>query len=331
MPGIQDFTYANWATETVRGTPLAPTRQLYAGGTGVLDIEDNLSFHEAENRGVRTRVARATSQAEDVNLKLETADGVGYDDLTLVGEFLKGGVTPTGAGADRTWTFVPSMTAANSPESVTFDVGDDTQNWRCQYCMATKITISSALGELTKLGLEMFAQRAIKAAKATPATNVAVKIPGDLWTVKFATTLAGLPGAAISTNFLLDWKLELTPGNVWRHYMDGNAYGAQHVETSIGGVLSATVESTALAVSEIVDKYRAQTLDFVRLKATGPVLGGSNYSAQLDLPILWDKPQVIGAESDGVNLYKASARLAYDPTGNQSIGLVLVNSLTAKP
>jgi hypothetical protein len=51
-----------------------------------------------------------------------------------------------------------------------------------------------------------------------------------------------------------------------------------------------TVESTALAVSEFYDKWLAQTLDFIRLKATGPTLGASNYSAQIDLPVLYEGP-----------------------------------------
>jgi hypothetical protein len=40
MPGTQIFTYFNVGKETVRGTPVAPTRKmLYAEGTGVLDVD----------------------------------------------------------------------------------------------------------------------------------------------------------------------------------------------------------------------------------------------------------------------------------------------------
>jgi hypothetical protein len=113
--------------------------------------------------------------------------------------------------------------------------------------------------------------------------------------------------------------------------MDGNLFGAQHVETDIAAKLTMTVESTALAVSEFFDKALAQTLDFVRLKATGPVLGASNYSAQVDLPILWEVPKVIAQDDDGINLYKVTGNLTYDPTSGASIVPVLVNSLAALP
>lgn len=331
MPGIQDFTYVNYGKETVRGTPVAPTRQFYGEGTGVLSDEPGIDFHEAENRGVRTNVARATQTADDVNLKVGSVSGVGYDDLVWPLTQLKGGMTGVGGGADKTWTATPAMTGNNSPEAFSVDVGDDVQNFRIQYAMMRSFKLSAALGDVTKLEMDLFGQKAVKTAKATPAANTAIKIPGDLWTVKFATTAAGLAGAAVQTNFLIDWELEVKTGLVWRHYMDGTLTGAQHVETSIDATISATVESTALAVSEFYDKWKAQTLDFIRLKATGPTLGASNYSAQIDLPILFTKVEPIAGEDEGINLYKMSARLAYDPTSGASIAPVLVCSLAAIP
>jgi hypothetical protein len=331
MPGTQIFTYANVGKETVRGTPVAPTRKLYAAGTGVLDVDPSLNFHEKENRGVRTRIARATQQGENVALKMSYASGVGYDDLVVPVSQLKGGLTGTGAGADKSWTFVSAMAAANNPESYSVDVGDDVQNWRVQYGMVKSFKLSAARGDVTGLDMEWFGQRAIKGAKATPADNSAVKIPGDLWTIKFAATQAGLTGAAIQTNFLLDWTLDVDTGLIWRDYMDGNLYGSQHVETDIAGKLALTVESTALAVSEFYDKWLTQTLDFIRLKATGPVLGSTNYSCQIDLPVLFSKVSPIGGEDEGINLYKIEANLAYDPTSAASIQGILVNSLAALP
>jgi hypothetical protein len=331
VPGIQDFTYANFGHETTRGTAVPPTRMLYDGGSGVIDEDPGLNFHEEENRGVRTRVTRATTTSQDVNLKLQTAAGVGYDDLLMPLTQLKGGMTGTGAGADKTWTATPAMTGNNNPEAYTFDVGDDTQNFRINYVMAKSFKLSAALGDVTQLALECFGKDVTKVAKATPATNVSPKIPGDLWTVKFAATAAGLAGASVQTNFLIDWELEVLTGLLWRHYMDGTLTGAQHVETSIDATLAMTVESTALAVSEFYDKWKAQTMDFVRLKATGPTLGSSNYSIQIDVPLLYSKVEPIGAETDGVNLYKMAARLAYDPTSAASIAPVLVSSLTAIP
>jgi Tfp pilus assembly protein PilX len=86
-----------------------------------------------------------------------------------------------------------------------------------------------------------------------------------------------------------------------------------------------------LAVSEFYDKAVADTMDFIRLKATGPVLGGSFYSAQIDMPVLYDIPEIISGESgaDGINLYKVNAHGADDTTNG--IIPVIVNSLAALP
>lgn len=330
MPGTQIFTYFNLGKETVKGTPVAPTRMMYAEGTGVLDVQVGINFHENENSGVRTRIRRATQTTEQVALNA-TISGVGYDDLVVPFSQLKGAQTGAGGAADKTWTFAPSMTAANSPEAYSIDVGDDTQNWRCQYSQIKSFKLAAALGDVTSLEMNWFAQRAVKGAKATPALNSATKIPGDLWTLKTATTAAGLTGAAIQANSLIDWQLEVNTGLVWSSYMDGNLYGSQSVETDIKGNLSMTVESTAYAVTEFYDKWLAQTVDFVRLKATGPVLGGTFYSAQIDLPLIWSKVEPISGEREGVNQYKVSGNLIYDATSALSIAPTIVNSLAALP
>ena len=329
MPGIQDFTYANFGVETVRGTPVAPTRQFYGEGTGVLEPDWGLDFHEGENDSRRSKIRRATSQNEDVNLKLKSISGIGFDDLVVAGSFLAGGTAFTGAGADKAYAPIPSMTAANNPKSYSVDVGDDTQNWRVQYVMARSFKISAALGGLTQLEYDMFGQRAVKVAKATPAVNNAIKIPGELWTIKFATSFAGLGAASVQTNFLQEWELEVDTGLLWDHSMDGNLYGAQHVETDIGGTLTMKAESTALAVSEWYDKAQAVTMDWIRLKATGNALGASNYSAQFDVPVMYEVPAVIESHKNGINLYKVVAHIADD--GTNTIAPTFVTSMTALP
>jgi hypothetical protein len=329
MPGTQIFTHFNVGKETTRGTPVAPTRQLYGVGTGVLAPDFGLNFHEGENTGRRYRTRRATSQSEDVSLAFRTVSGVGYDDLVVPLSQLKGGATGVGGGADKTWTFTPSPTAANAPEAYSVDVGDDVQNWRVQYAMARSFKLSAGLGDVTALEMDMFGQRAVKTAAAAPAVNAAIKIPGDLWTIKFAANIAGLGAASVQSNFLVGWELNVVTGLLWRHYQDGNAYGSQHVETDISATLQLTVESTALAISEFYDKAVAATMDFLRLKATGPTLGASNYSAQIDMPVLYDVPAIIAEDSDGVNLYRVTAHLADD--GTNGIIPVIVNSLTALP
>lgn len=330
MPGIQDFTYVNHGKEATRGTPVAPTRKYLGDATGVLDVEPSLTFHEGENRGRRSSVYRVTQQAEDVALKLR-ADPT-FDDMVWPLTSIKGGMTGTGAGADKTWNAAPSMTAANNQEASTVDVGDDVQNFRVQYVMWRAFTLKSAVGGLTSIEGDLFGQRAIKTAKANPADPASSpKIVGDLWTLKTAATFAGLPGASVQLAVLVDHKLTVQTGLVPPHYQDGNLYFGQHVETSFDGTLDMTVESTAYTISEFYDKWLSQTLDYVRLKNTSPVvLGGSFPSLQFDFAVFWSKVQPIAEERDGINLYRVTGRLADDGT-NPLISPTLVCSLAAIP
>jgi hypothetical protein len=330
MPGIQDFTYFNIGKETVRGTPVAPTWQMSLEGTGNFEPTFNLNFHEGEKVGRRSLHRRVTSMGEDVLIHGRTVNGIGFDDYRVLLSQLKGGLTGVGAGADKTWTCVPSMTAANNPEAYSIDAGDDVQNWRLQYSMLTRFKQSAGLSDLTQVEIEGFSQRASKVAKASPAGNQSVRIPGELWTWKFATTAAGLTGASVQNNLVIDHEIEVNTGLVWDHYQDGNPYGSLHVETHQSGSLKLTVASTAFAITEFYDKL-AGAITYVRAKATSPTaLGASFYSLQHDMPVLYEEPKIISRERNGVNLYEVSAKLADDLT-LPPISSILVCSQAALP
>lgn len=329
MPGVQVFSYVNIAKETTRGTPVAPTRQLYPECVGVIVPSFGLNKHDGENAGLRNRIRRVTSTSEDVAFAFRSVAGVAFDELPIFFAMLNGTAAAVGAGADKTWTQTPSLTGANSPVAYTLDVGDDVQNWRLQYAMFRKIKLSIGLNGLTQVEVQGFAQRAIKTAKANPAANTAVKIPADLWAIKFAANFAGLGAAAVQTNFLLGAELDIDTGLKWRHYLDGNLYGSQHVETDVAAKVTLKAESTALAISEFYDKAVAGTLSYIRLKATGAALGGSAYSSQLDLAVAYDVPAPIAEQDDGINVYNVTADLAND--GTNAIIPVTVASLTALP
>jgi hypothetical protein len=331
MAGVEVFSRINLGKETTKGTAVARTRYFPGIVAGNIDIGDELNFHEQENRGARVRVGRApTVTREAPKLKLQDVDGISYDDLVLLFSVgLRGGQTGAGGSADKTWTFTQSNTTANGYESLTADAGDDVQNYIYDYVMPTRWQISAALGAKTKYEADCFAQQIVKGAASTPTPPVPVKIPSDLWTVKFAATFAGLPGASVVPAFLREWSLEYVPGIIPRFYQDGNLFMGQHQETDISGLLSMEVESTALAVSEFVDKARAGTIDYVRLKATGPVLGGSFYSLQLDMPVFWSEPKPLTSVDDGVNIYSIVGKQAHD--GTNGLVATLVCSLAAIP
>lgn len=333
MPGTQAFTRIAMGKETTWGTGVSPTRRFYGVATGAIDPGLSWELHREAARGVKTRVGRAPTQtSEDPTVKIASAGGIGYDDLVQpLSAGLRGGQTGAGASADKTWTLVSQNAATNSYSPMTVEIGDDIQAYRVAGCIPTSWTVSTQLGGMTDYSMEMFGKQTTKVTAATPAESTPILIPGDLWTVKFATTLAGLAGASVVSNFLRSFSLTWNTGAQPRHYADGTLLAAQYVETDLGGTLDLEVESTAQAVSQFYDKHTTMTMDFVRLKATGPSLGGTNYSLQFDVPVYWTKPQLLSGDDNGVNLYKVSGDIAYDPTGAQSLSAILVCSLAAIP
>lgn len=330
MPGTQGFSRFYYGKETVRGTPVAPTRQLYGEGVGVLEPTWGLDFHTGENRGRQATVFRTTQTIEDVAIGFRTVNGVSFDDMVLPTTQLKGGLTGTGVGADKTWAGTPSLTAARNPEAFSADVGDDTQNFRLQYLMLTSYELSMGRNDLTQLAFQAFAQRSVKTAAAAPAVNNSVRIPSALWTYKFAATFAGLGAAAVQSNLVKAAKLHVDTGLLWDHYQDGNFFGSQHVEVRMGAWIELEVASTAFAISEFYDKWAAQTQDYIRMKATSPVvLGGSFYSLQYDAPILYEDVKPIAKHDNGINIYTVRAQVNDD--GTNWLSPTLVCSLAAIP
>lgn len=333
MPGTRLFTYLQIGKETAAGTTVAATRMLYPDGAGMINV-DRFQQYAGGNRGTRSNIVATTQAGIAVQIPYKTQSdvGLGFDEIIYMGSQIKGGATAVGAGADRTWTHAPNQTSANAQETFTLEVGDETQEFEGGYGAASAFRISADVTGhgLTQGEIDWFVRQPVKSTKTALTAVTPVKIPAYLWKVRFAASQAGLAGASDVANFLRSFALEVQTGLTPQFYMDGNAYFGQTVESMpIGGTLDLVVDSTAQAVSQFYDKAAADTVDFIQLKAIGPVLGGSFYSEAIQLAVLYEEPEIISGDVDGVNTYKVTAHIAYDPTWAQSISMVTVCSATA--
>jgi hypothetical protein len=289
------------------------------------------SFHDSRQTGARTPVSYATQQGTMVTINYRTPDdtGIGFDQLPYFFHFPGGGTAGTGSTA-ITWGFALGGTATGSALAYTIEYGDDVQEYEAEYCQVRTIRMSAEPSGLTMLEAEFFGRQSTKSTRTALSALTPVRIPGYLWKPRFATAQSGLSGASDIPNFLVGWNAEWTTGLVPRKYQDGLSYFGQSVEAApVRGTLNLTVESNSTAVSQFYDKGAADTVDFVQLRATGPALGVSNYSAQLQFAVIYRDVQPLGGESDGVNLYNVTAEIVNDPTWGQSIGATVVCAATA--
>lgn len=333
MAGTQLFTTFTLGKETSAGTSVATTREFYPDGTGQFELDTMLSLYRG-NRGTRAQLVGGIEKGllARAMYRSNPEIGLGYDELPIVFSQIDGGNTGSGAQADKTWTIAPSMTGANSQETFTVEVADDVQAWEMEYGYLPEFTISWAQDGMTQLEAPWTGRQWTKVTATSVAANTAVRIPGYLWKPRFAAAQADLSGGSDVANFLLDASIRHQTGLVPRFYSDGNKYFGQTVESlEQKAELTMHVESSSTAVSQFYDKWRAQTVDFVQFKATGPALGGSNYSAQLQYAVLYTNVKPIASEQDGVNIYEVTAETVYDSTWATYFGGSFVCSIAALP
>lgn len=331
MPGVRLLSHFQIGKETTPGTAVAATRRMDPDLSSAFTVDWMKTFHDGRQTGARTPVSYATQQGTMVNITYRTVDdtGIGFDQLPYFFHFPAGGTAGTGATA-VTWGWAWGGTATGSALAYTIEFGDDVQNFEAEYCQAQTLRMSAEPSGLTQLEAEFFGRQSTKSTKTTLAAVSPVRIPGYLWKPRFATAQSGLSGATDIPSFLVGWNAEWSTGLVPRKYQDGLAYFGQSVEAApVRGTLNLTVESNSTAITQFYDKAAADTVDFVQLKATGPTLGGSNYSAQLQFAVIYRDVQPIGGESDGVNLYNVTAEIVNDSTWGQSIGATVVCSLAS--
>lgn len=330
-PGIQLLTGFQLGKESTAGTTVAATRQWYGQGSGEVDIDDMLAMHRG-NRGTRTNLVGASTKGVAVNIGYQSDSEMGcaYDELIYPFGQLDGGNAGVAGTSDYVWTIAPSQTGANSQESYTIEVFDNTQEIEFGYCQAKDFTLSASMDGMTQLGINWFARQPVKSTKTSVAANTAVRIPGYLWAPKFATAQSGLAGASETLNFLRDFSVTYQTGLIPRFYMDGLPYFNQSVEAlPMSATITLHVESLALAVSEFYDKKRAQTVSFLQLStgARGPALGSSTYACQLQFAVLYTDVKPIASVDEGVNIYEITAETVYDPTWTQSIGASITSAV----
>lgn len=331
-PGTVMLSGLSIGKETTPGTRVATTRAMYPGSMAFIKRDTQKTRHATAQRGKATNITYSSTMGEKVDVAFTSAQdrGCSYNDLIFPLVGLKGGVSPTAATLAITYVYTTAQGADPAAETLTLEGYSDIQEVEIGYLVPRGFGISAARDAMTQLSIDWFGQTVAKSTKTTPVHNNDINIPGNLWTIKYATAQSGLAGASISANHLRAFDLKVDTGYRPHFYLDGTAGMGQAVRSSnVAGTISLTMDDTSLFWSEIYDKADANTPDFVRLKATGPALSAANYDAQFDLCVQWDDPSLWAADVDGVNTHTATGTLTYDATWTNSIVATIVCSATA--
>jgi hypothetical protein len=140
--------------ETVRGTPVVGSRNLY--GIMTITREQARRFAD-EDRGSFIKYWRANPKLIDAGFKLE-ADLTPEDFPYFLETIMQGGVSPTGtAPTGYLWSYAPDLTS-DLIKTRTYYAGDEAVQWRGAFGASDTLDVAIDLNDAVKLTLGGFVQ-----------------------------------------------------------------------------------------------------------------------------------------------------------------------------
>jgi len=322
---LKTLLTARAALETARGTAITPTRLIYADE---MAHDQKLAIQRpSERRASYFGNFRSYAGIERNGFRFG-GDATYTDLIWWANLHIKAVAAGTGAGGDKTWTFVPTAGADDlKSASLQFGyadaIGATRPAWEVDGVLGEELTLT-----ITKSAPWSFRSQLMSAEGATQ-ISAFTGTPADrtLMSILGTTTQTYIDPTTIGTtvdNDVLDSEFTLTNGFVHLDTLNATNVAAE--------ILRPAARDWKLAITRYyrndteLDAMLAATVRKVRIKATGPVLGGSFYSATLDLYGVWDGEQYEKTEVDGLGVEKFVLVPQYDSTATTDFSLIVVNA-----
>jgi len=234
-----------------------------------------------------------------------------------IGTAVKGGVTGgvVGPQGEYTWTFAPTHTAIDAPDYLHIIYGDNAAQWEGTCCFGRQLVISGAFQDAWKLEADMVCRDWDNTGIsfetiAYPATLTTIL--GQLTAFYLDTTCQFGAAPTVRTNSLIDWKLTI-PGFHPKFFQDGALYYTTSGMASRALLFEWTMEfDDELAKAIVWEAFALGTPIYVRLRNTGPLIGGAvYYRVTIDMCLQPIKATPLD-ERDGNDIIKFTAETVYD-------------------
>jgi len=325
MPQSNIFTSVRAALETTRGTGVNPVRILET--TEFSHSPEVLAIRPMERRGSYFGFYRAAAGREKHALTM--GGNLSYNQAAWLGNlFFKAVGTGTGAGADKTYTFVPTS-ATDDLKTATVEWGYDTAlsatqpGFRLPYVVGDKLklTFDKASAEGVTFAADMHSPKAISqlstfggtptALTTTPMTPVQTQVYIDPTTI--GTTV---------DNYVVSAEFELN--HSWTDLDTLNATTAAQ-DTFRVDPRAWTLTLTRYGINDNeLDRYYDKAVRKIRVLSTGPTLGASNYKLTLDCYGVLDTDGYSYTETDGLVMEQLKYVPVYDSTAVTDHSLVVI-------
>jgi len=322
--GERAFSKIQWGKENpaARGTAVAADTMFLAGAHPPIAPDRTVEFIE-DDIGVRVKSARARVDQYLVKDSLSFAHAY-YQLLPILYSMsLKGNVTPaeqTSGENDQLWDHSPSLTATNSIDSGTLELGDDTEQYEREYMMIERLRIAGIIAQGAEsspqsIDVDYFArQTSISAFTTGVSVPTTEEINAKLTRFYLDTTWAGVGGTE-KTGLVRSYDIEIMTG-LHHKFMGGvNKFFDVHGEGKIEVLVTLILEGNTDA-DAIYDAYLAKTLQVLEFNTSGGSIGGGdNHQQIIQVGGFWERVVPLAEDSEGNNLHEALLRGIYDITG----------------
>lgn len=335
--GERALTKVQWGLEGTRGTAVPADTILLVGEHPPILPDSTPTFIEDDVnvRAESVRAPRVDNLLVRDSLNVENA----YFQLMPIffSMGIKGNITPveqTSGEADWLWTFTPSMTALNAPDTGTMELGDDEEQYEVEYMMLEGIRMAGTISQdqgpsVFNVEARYFGRQhtiaAFTGALTIPTTeNINAKL------VRFFqdTTFAGLGGTE-KTGLLRNFEIDIITGNHPKFHGGANKFFDTHGEGLFRVMIRLTLEGNSDA-DTIYDQFKAITQTFLQFDVSGGQIGaGDNHQLIFGVGGYWESVTPLGENSGGNNLHSAIFRGTYDPTGAQIFALTVKTDVAA--
>lgn len=310
--------------ETTYGTAVAATRIMYFGEDSGLTKEREPRPHRfatGSRSGVRDFTLGPSVVGGTVSMPLSASEII---ELLLLG--VQGGVTPTGGGTPKLWTFVPGT----SLESATLEYNDGAVARRAYGVHVDALTFTGSANGPNEVSATLFGKE-LEAQALTGALTHRVPDFIEGWETKLYIDAFG--GTAGTTNIaatLINWDVSF--GNqLARKYFADNTNTTGAVTTGeIEVTANLTFEASASQSATEFTNWLAATKRLVRLEFGQNVVisGGDKKFVTIDIPGAWSAYD-LGQTDENTRAYQLTLQYVYDTTNAYGIQIRAQNARSA--
>ena len=319
------------------GTPVAADTILLAGSHPPVSPDRTKTFIE-DDTGVRSPTVRKPRSDQFLVQDTLTFENAYFQVLPFLFSLgIKGLITPvlqSTGGSDYKWTHTPNMTASNTLNTATLELGDNTQAYEVEYMMIQRLKLSGTISQdqspsAMSIEIEYFGRQHTV---TTFTTGVSLpdseEINAKLTRFYLDTSFAGLGGTE-KTGSLRAYEIDIINGNHPKMQGGENKFFDIHGEGNFLILSTLTLEGNAIA-DAIFDAWKADTQQFLQFNTSGNQIGtGVSQNLALGLGGYWESVTPIAEQVAGNNLHQALHRTTYDPTGAQVFALEVITDVAA--